>query len=354
MNRDKSSFRQGAVVWMMLFAGLGFLLPALRFGSTPAAVMAAAAALAVLLADTLIAGILGADRLILSLAVFFCSAGLMVRACTMQEFSLLALLNAPSDLTALAESLIQPVVLLLSAFCLSRRQVLLSWLSFSAGAAILFLMNRPESALILGITVFLLYWASGGHPAGVVTAAAAIAGLGLAAYFFRPEIREIIRVWQEPAASADAASSLAKTLAAVAEGGLFGTGPGLVLPDLPGFSDPWFAFAALCHQFGIVTAILLLLLFGLLALRGTTVARAARKGFHGLAAMGSVLLLSLSALCSAAGAWGILPSAGIPFPFLSGGPSLVRDLFLLAILCWISGHNRQDLKEDASLAMLSR
>ena len=353
MNDRKSSLRQGPVIAMMLFPALGFLLLAVRDGSTTAALLAGALPLLILLADTVIAGIMGADRLLVSMTAFFCSLGLLVRACTLPEITLPALAESAADLSGAADALILPAVVLAAAFGLSRRQVLLSFLSLGVGAALLFLLGKHESALLLGAAVVLMYWMSGAGPFGLLAAVCALVGMAFLAWSLSPGIRDAFGIWQDPEAFAESGAPLPASLAAISAGGLFGTGPRLVSFDLLPASSPWFAFAALCHQFGMITAILTLILFGLMPLRGASAARAARGSFHSLSAAGASLLLGLAALSGAAGAAGILPSTGIPFPFLSGGTSLIRDLLLSAILCWVSGRNRQDLKEDASLAMLA-
>ena len=164
-----------------------------------------------------------------------------------------------------------------------------------------------------------------------------------------PVFRELAAVPQQSPYSA---------LSALAEGRLFGTGLGLgtIVPDAgtsTAASVP--VFSLLCEQLGAIAACCLMVIYAVLALRGVHIAACARNRFHGLAAMGAVLLMSLRALAAAAEALGLVSLGSLPFPLLSTGPlPLAADWALLGIVSGAWQVHAQDLEEDTRLAMLAR
>ena len=92
-----------------------------------------------------------------------------------------------------------------------------------------------------------------------------------------------------------------------------------------------------------------------LTLRGASVAVSARTRFHAVLAMGISLMLALRTLASMLSVFGLLPAAMPALPLLTASlPSLCAQMFLIGLLCGISGRNDADLAEDAHLAMLAK
>jgi rod shape determining protein RodA len=94
-----------------------------------------------------------------------------------------------------------------------------------------------------------------------------------------------------------------------------------------------FIFAAFAESWGFVGAMVLLGLYGLLALRGIEIATTARDGLGSLLATGATVLLVSQALVNLGMVTGLLPIVGIPLPLLSyGGSALVTALGAIALL----------------------
>ena len=71
--------------------------------------------------------------------------------------------------------------------------------------------------------------------------------------------------------------------------------------------------------------------------------------------MGICLLLALRTLTGLLCVFGFLPLSTPAIPLLTCSlPDLCAHLFLIGLLCGISGRNDADLAEDAHLAMLAR
>ncbi len=128
---------------------------------------------------------------------------------------------------------------------------------------------------------------------------------------------------------------------AIAQGGLFGVGPGKSVQRdfLPApYND--FIFAIIAEEYGLAGALGLLLLFLVLLFRGTIrIARDAPDELGLFLATGITVIVALYAFVHAGVACGLLPVTGLPMPFVSyGGTSLLASGILIGILLNISRH----------------
>ncbi len=138
--------------------------------------------------------------------------------------------------------------------------------------------------------------------------------------------------------STDAGSgwSLLQSHVAIASGGLFGTGQKsvhlLMAQYLPARQTD-LAYASLVEQWGLVTGVLVLIAAVVLVWRLIAAARVARTRMASLVATALAALIGVEAGVSAAGNLGVLPLAGVPFPFLSyGGTSAAAHLAAVGLV----------------------
>jgi cell division protein FtsW len=124
-----------------------------------------------------------------------------------------------------------------------------------------------------------------------------------------------------------------------ANGGIFGLGPGgskqrdLFLPEP--FGD--FVFPIIGEEYGLVGTILVLLLFVIFFLRGLAIAKAARDEFGRLLALGITFSITMYAVMNAGVTLALLPTTGLPLPFISyGGSSMIVSCIAVGILLNIS------------------
>ncbi len=122
-------------------------------------------------------------------------------------------------------------------------------------------------------------------------------------------------------------------------GGLFGVGPGLskqrdfFLPE--SYGD--FVFSIVGEEYGLIGTIVFMGLFVVLLSRGFKIAKNARDDFGRLLAIGITSVVTLYALVNAGVTLGILPTTGLPMPFVSyGGSSLLFTSFAVGVLLNIS------------------
>jgi cell division protein FtsW len=124
-------------------------------------------------------------------------------------------------------------------------------------------------------------------------------------------------------------------------GGLFGVGPGeskqrdFFLPE--SYGD--FVFSIVGEEYGFIGTITFLTLFVVIMMRGFKIARFARDGFGYFLAVGITSTIALYALVNAGVALGVLPTTGLPMPFVSyGGSSIVFSAFAVGVLLNISAY----------------
>jgi cell division protein FtsW len=132
---------------------------------------------------------------------------------------------------------------------------------------------------------------------------------------------------------------LLQSLIAVGSGGL--SGVGLMESKQKLFYLPEahtdFIYAVLCEELGFLGGALVLGLFALYAWRGLRVALRAPDDFGRFLALGITLMVSSQALINLGVVLGMMPTKGIPLPFVSyGGSSLLVMLLATGVLLNIS------------------
>ena len=132
---------------------------------------------------------------------------------------------------------------------------------------------------------------------------------------------------------------LLQSLIAVGSGGF--TGVGLMESKQKLFYLPEahtdFIYAVICEELGFIGAILVIALFGVYAWRGLRAAFTAPDGFGRLLALGITAMVLSQALINFVVVLGMVPTKGIPLPFVSyGGSSLLVMLLATGVLLNIS------------------
>ena len=124
-------------------------------------------------------------------------------------------------------------------------------------------------------------------------------------------------------------------------GGLFGVGPGqsrqrdLFLPE--SYGD--FVFSIVGEEYGFIGTLVFLGLFLIIMMRGMKIAKFARDEFGFYLATGITTAITLYTVINVGVALGILPTTGLPMPFVSyGGSSIFFSAFVVGIVLNISAH----------------
>ena len=139
--------------------------------------------------------------------------------------------------------------------------------------------------------------------------------------------------------SAKATYQLDQSFYALGPGGLFGRGLGDSMQKLFFLPEPHtdFIFAIVGEEMGFVGAMLVVALFGLFLWRGTRAAVRAGDPYASYLAMGITGLVVGQAVLNMAVVSGLMPTTGVPLPFVSfGGSSLTLTLFGVGLLLNVS------------------
>lgn len=102
-----------------------------------------------------------------------------------------------------------------------------------------------------------------------------------------------------------------------------------------------FIFAVIGEELGLIGAATLVLMFGLLAWRGYRAARFAPDRFGQLLAVGLTTMIIAQAFFNISVTLSLVPTKGIPLPFVSaGGSSLAISMFAAGVLLNVSKHGK--------------
>jgi len=132
---------------------------------------------------------------------------------------------------------------------------------------------------------------------------------------------------------------LLQSLIAVGSGGF--TGVGLMESKQKLFYLPEahtdFIYAVICEELGFIGAVIVISLFAVYAWRGLRAAFNAPDGFGRMLALGVTAMVLFQSLINFAVVLGMMPTKGIPLPFVSyGGSSLLVMLLATGVLLNIS------------------
>jgi cell division protein FtsW len=155
----------------------------------------------------------------------------------------------------------------------------------------------------------------------------------------RPHVMQRIDSYIDGTAGGKPNYQLSQGIIGFGNGGLLGVGPGeskqrdFFLPE--SYGD--FVFSIVGEEYGLIGTMFFLGVFLVIMLRGFKIAKFARDEFGRLLAIGITSTIILYAVVNAGVTLGILPTTGLPMPFVSyGGSSLLFTSFAVGVLLNIS------------------
>ena len=200
------------------------------------------------------------------------------------------------------------------------------------------LLLQPDfgTAVLISMTLLLMIFVAGAKPFYMIGSLAALSAIGsylvVSADYRMRRITGFLNPWDDPL---DSGYQLIRSLTAFGTGGIAGQGLGdskqklFFLPE----SHTDFIFAILAEETGLIGVMLVLLLLVLLLLKGFDISLKCRDDFGRNLSFGITSLLFLQSVFHIGVVMGLLPTKGIPLPFISyGGSSLILSMFLVGIL----------------------
>lgn len=212
----------------------------------------------------------------------------------------------------------------------------------AVGGCAALILGQPDfgTAAIVGVLLLLMLYVGGARPAHLLAlllcgALAMTLAVQLAPY----RMRRLLAFRDPWAHSQDTGFQLVQSLIAFGSGGLDGVGLGqsrqkmLFLPE----AHTDFIFALVGEELGLIGALAVLGLFAVVAVRGFRVAARHPDSFASLLAFGLTAVLILSAVVNVGVVLGMLPTKGLPLPFLSyGGSALLATMLEVGLLAALS------------------
>lgn len=210
------------------------------------------------------------------------------------------------------------------------------------GTLAVLIVAQPDlgTSLMLAVMCFVMCFAAGARLLHLGLAAApALVGVMLLSIFVPWRLRRMVTFLDPWADQQDSGFQVVQSLIAIGSGGLNGLGfaQGKQKMFFLPFAHSDFIFAVIGEELGLIGALLLVLAFGLFMWRGLRAALLAPDRFGMLLGIGIVSVIVVQALFNMSVVLSLLPTKGIPLPFISyGGSSLVPTLVSVGILLNIS------------------
>jgi cell division protein FtsW len=148
--------------------------------------------------------------------------------------------------------------------------------------------------------------------------------------FFNPE--------KDPS---DSGFQIIQSLIALGSGGTHGVGLANSIQKLFYLPEPHtdFIYAIIGEELGLIGAMVVLFAFLFFLWRGLRIAWKVQDPFGQFLAAGITIMIVLQALINISVVIGLLPTKGLPLPFISsGGSSLLMNMMAVGILLNISQH----------------
>jgi len=209
------------------------------------------------------------------------------------------------------------------------------------------ILLQPDmgTAMIIVGSVFVLLFAAGARLRHLALGGGVLGVLGFALMYVEgyrwARFISFLNPWADPQGNG---YQTIQSLIALTSGGPFGLGLGASRQkwDYVPNAHTDFIFSIIGEELGLLGAMLVLVLFGVLVYAGIRIALRAPDGFGRLLAAGITGWFAIQAVTNLGAVTGLLPITGVPLPFVSfGGSALVVSLGAVGILVSIARAGRR-------------
>jgi len=199
------------------------------------------------------------------------------------------------------------------------------------------------TAMMLAVVVFVMLYIAGAHRKYLIalTLIACTAGAFLIIQkgYRLERCLTFLDPWKDPTGSG---FQIIQSFLAFGSGGLTGTGLGKGYQKLYYLPEPHtdFILSVIGEELGFVGVIIVIALFAVLVVCGIKIALQSYDPFGCYIAVGIVVLIGVQTLLNMGVVTGLLPTKGMPLPFLSyGGTALLVNQLSIGILLSIAGQS---------------
>lgn len=209
---------------------------------------------------------------------------------------------------------------------------------FVLGFTVLLILAQPDlgTSLAMGAVVFIMLFIGGvrlHYLLGIVLSfLPALCLLIFSVPYRRMRIMAFINPWVDPKGIG---FQIIQSQLALGSGGIFGVGLGHSMQKLfylpAAHTD--FIFSIIGEELGLIGTIGIIVLYIIFIRQGIKIMKNAPDKFGYLLCLGLVLMISLKAVMNIGVSCGLLPTKGLPLPFISyGGSSFLFDMVSVGIL----------------------
>ncbi|MFT3859813.1 MAG: FtsW/RodA/SpoVE family cell cycle protein [Micropruina sp.] len=214
-------------------------------------------------------------------------------------------------------------------------------------AVLIYQKDLGTSLLFFGLFVMMLYVATE-RPSWPILGTVLFVGGAFLGWRYYGHVQTRVSAWLDPFAQWDQNYQIIQGQFGMAWGGLFGTGWGLGRPNLTPLAKNDFIAAALGEELGVAGLMAIIVLYGVIVMRGLRTALTARDPFSKLLAAGLSFVFALQVFAIIGGVTRLLPLTGLTTPFVSqGGSSLVANYAMLALLMVVTHRVRMPQAQAA-------
>ena len=196
------------------------------------------------------------------------------------------------------------------------------------------LMNDFGTAAVFFVTFLTISFLRSGDFATLLLMLGGAVSAGTLVLVAKPYIWARFSTWRHAMEYASTGGyQQARTMTAIASGGLLGTGPGGGFLKRVAASDTDLVFGMMCEELGVITAVFAVLCIIALSAFAIRTAMSCRSSFYMIAACSATTMLVFQTALNVFGCTDLLPLTGVTFPFVSdGGSSMLLSWGLLAFL----------------------
>ncbi|MBE5923874.1 MAG: FtsW/RodA/SpoVE family cell cycle protein [Lachnospiraceae bacterium] len=232
------------------------------------------------------------------------------------------------------------------------RQVIITAVLSGIHMAVLVLEKDLGGALIFFVVfVFMIYTGTEKFRYFLLFNAGGLAAAGLAFLLFKDKLfnHVFVRVsaWRDPWSDISGTGyQITQSLFAIGSGGYFGSGLTKGSPQVVPVSESDFIFSAISEEFGVIFALMLILVCFSCFLCFTGIAMKVRHRFYKTMALGFSICYIFQTFLSIGGVTKFIPSTGVTIPLVSyGGSSVLSSLIMFSILQGISTIENKEAKK---------
>ena len=216
------------------------------------------------------------------------------------------------------------------------------------GVLVLLLSVQPDfgSVVIFAALTWIMLFVGGcrlSHLVGVILLFVPLIWLFMNQAEYRVKrLMSFLHPWEH---SSDAGYQIVHSFMAFGTGGITGAGIGKGYQKLFYLPEPHtdFIFSVIGEELGLIGVMIVILLYGIMLMRGIRIARHAQDPFGAFLAMGITVAIGLQVCINMGVTLGLLPTKGLTLPFLSyGGTSLLINMAAVGIMMNIGARDARE------------